>query len=64
MDLSDVAVRHAVAFTTWNVKHFIDISPSAVLVAREIRIGIIAIVLGFTAASIVKTVLSSRNAAK
>lgn len=55
MDLSDVAVRHAVAFTTWNVKHFIDISPSAVLVAREIRIGIIAIVLGFTAASIVKT---------
>jgi len=64
MDLSDVAVRHAVAFTTWNVKHSIDISPSAVLVAREIRIGIIAIVLGFTAASIVKTVLSSRNAAK
>lgn len=63
MDLSDVAVRH-VAFTTWNVKHSIDISPSAVLFAREIRIGIIAIVLGFTAASIVKTVLSSRNAAK
>lgn len=64
MDPSDVAVRHAVAFTTWNVKHYIELSPSAVSTAREIRISIIAIVLGFTAASVVKSVLSSRNAAE
>ena len=63
MDLSDVAVRHAVAFNTWNVKHSVDISSSAVSIAREIRISIIAIVLGFTAASIVKTVLTSRGSA-
>ena len=61
MDLSDVAVKHAVAFTTWNVKHSIDISPSTVSIAREVRISIIAIVLGVTAASIVKSVLASNK---
>lgn len=61
MDLSDVAVRHAVAFNTWDIKHSIDISPSAVSAVREIRISIIAIVLGLTAASIVKSILTSRT---
>lgn len=61
MDLSDVAVRHAVAFSTFNIKHSIDLSPSAVSIAREIRISVVAIVLGLTAASIAKSVLASRK---
>lgn len=61
MDLSDVGVRHAVAFTTLNVKHSLDISPSTVSIAREVRISIIAIVVGLTAASIVKSVLNSKR---
>jgi len=61
MDLSDVGVRHAVAFTTLNIIHSVDISPSAVSIAREIRISIIAIVVGLTAASIVKSVLLSKK---
>ena len=64
MDLSDIAVRHAVALNPWNIKHSIDISPSAVSIAREIRISIIAIVLGFTAASIVRSVLTFRRSAR
>lgn len=61
MDLSDVAVRHAIAFSTLNIKHSIDLSPSAVSIAREIRISVVAIVLGLTAASIVRSVLTSRK---
>ena len=61
MDLSDVGVRHAVAFTPLNIRHFFELSPSTVSVAREIRISIIAIVVGFTAASIVKSVLNSKK---
>lgn len=64
MDLSDVAVKHAVAFTTWNVKHSVDISPSAVSLAREVRISVIAIVLGWTTISIVRSVLASRKTAR
>lgn len=61
MDLSDVAVRHAIAFSTLNIKHSVDLSPSTLSIAREIRISIVAIVLGLTAASIVKSVLASRD---
>ena len=61
MEFSDVAVRHAIAFSTFEVKHSIDLSPSAVSIAREIRISVVAIVLGLTAASIVRSVLTSRK---
>lgn len=61
MDLSDVAVRHAIAFSTLNIKHTIDLSPSTVSIAREIRISVVAIVLGLTVASIARSVLASRN---
>ena len=57
MDLSDVAVRHAIAVSPVNIRHSIDLSPSAVSIAREIRFCIIAAVVGFTAASIVKSAL-------
>ena len=61
MDLSDVGVRHAVAFTTLSIHHSIDISLSTVSIAREVRISIIACVVGFTAASIIKSVLCSKR---
>lgn len=64
MELSDVGVRHAIAFSTLNIRHTLDISPSTVSVAKEIRISIIAIVLGLTAASIIKSVLASRKPAE
>lgn len=61
MDMSDVAVRHAVAFNSLNIKHSVDLSSSTISVAREIRICVIAIVLGFTATSIVKNYLNYRR---
>lgn len=61
MDLSDVAVGHTITFSTLNIKHSIDLSPSTLSIAREIRISLVAIVLGFTAASIAKSVLASRK---
>ena len=61
MDFTDgVAVRHAVAFTTLNIKHSVELSPSTVSFAKEIRYCIIAIVAGFSAVSIVKSVLGVR----
>lgn len=61
MDFSDVGVRHAVAFTNLNFKHSIDFSPSTVSIAKEVRYCVIAIVVGFSAASIVKSVLDYRR---
>lgn len=63
MDLSngDIAVRHVIAFSTLNLKHSIDLSPSALSIAREIRISIVAIVFGLTTASIVKSLLASKK---
>lgn len=61
MDFSDVGVRHAVAFTNLNLKHSIDFSPSTVSIAKEVRYCVIAIVVGFSAASIVKSVLDYRR---
>jgi len=57
MDLSDVAVRHAIAVSPVNIRHSIELSPSAVSIAREIRFCVIAVVVGFTAASIIKSAL-------
>ena len=64
MDISDVGVKHAVAFTNLRIQHSIDISPAAVSIAREIRIGVVTIVIGLAAASIVKSVLSTRKPAQ
>lgn len=64
MDLSDVGVQHAIAFTTLNIKHSIDLSPSAVSIAREFRYCVIAVVLGLAVTSITKSVLSFRKPSK
>lgn len=61
MDISDVGVRHAVAFSALKIQHSFDFSPAAVSIAREVRISVIAIVIGVAATSIVKSVLSFRR---
>ena len=63
--MSDVGVRHAVAFpNNLNIHHFVDLSPSVTSVTREIRISVVAIVVGVAAVSIIKTVLSSKNSSR
>ena len=54
MDRSDVGFRHSVAFSSLNINHSVDLSPSAVSIAREVRISIIAIALAFVSISIVR----------
>jgi hypothetical protein len=60
MEFSD-GVRHAVAFNTLNIRHLVDLSPSTLLFAKEIRYCVIAIVLGFATTSFVKSVLNCRR---
>ena len=48
MDVSDVAVKHAVSFTNLKITHTLDISPVAASIAREVRYCVIAIVLGIS----------------
>ena len=57
MDISDVAVKHLVAIPPLNIRHSVDISPSTLSIAREVKYCIIAIVVGWTTASVVKSVL-------
>lgn len=57
MDISDVAVKHVVAVPPLNITHFVDISSSTLSIAREIKYCIIAIVVGWTTASVVNSVL-------
>lgn len=64
MDLSDVGVRHAVAFSSLNIRHSVDISPSTLSFAKELRYCIIAIVIGATTASIVRSVLNFERASQ
>lgn len=59
MDLSDV--RHAVVFSPLEVRHSIHVSSSVVSIARELRYCVFALVVGYTAITVVKTVLPSRK---
>ena len=62
MDFVDgAAVRHAVAFTTLNIRHSIELSPSTASIAKEVRYCIITIVVAFSVVSIVKSVLGVRS---
>ncbi|KAJ5227396.1 uncharacterized protein N7469_007402 [Penicillium citrinum] len=46
MDFSDVGVRHTI-LNSVQLHHFIDISPSAAVIAKEARICVIAVVIGW-----------------
>lgn len=63
MDLSDVGVRHAVAFNTLNIRHSLDLSPSTLSIAKEFRYCVVVIVAGLCTASIVKSVLEYKKSA-
>lgn len=60
MEFSD-GIRHAVAFNTLNIRHLVDLSPSTVSFAKEVRYCVIAVVIGFATTSIVKSVLNYRR---
>ena len=64
VSVSELGVKHAVAFTTLNVRHSFDVSPSVISVAREVRLGVVAIVCGVTAVTLLRTVLSYRRSLK
>ena len=64
MDISDVAVRHVVSIPALNVRHTFDFSHSTVSIAKEIRICVIATVIGLTTASIVRSVLMYKRSSR
>lgn len=57
----DSDVRHAVVFKPLEIRHSIRVSSSVVSIARELRYSVIAIVLGFTAVSIVRAILVTKK---
>jgi hypothetical protein len=59
MDFSD-GIVHEVAVKTISVRHLIDVSPSTVSIARELRYCIIGIAVSWASASIVHSILSRR----
>lgn len=61
MEVSDAGIRHAVAFNTLNIRHLVELTPASISLAREIRYCVIAVVVGFAATSIVKSVLNYRR---
>ena len=63
MDLSDVGVRHNVAFSTLNIHHSLDISPSVLSVAKEVRNCVLILAAAFATVRIVQAVLVSNNSA-
>lgn len=61
MEITDAGFRHIVAFRTLNIQHIIDLSPSTVSFTKEVRYCVLAVVIGFTTTSIVKSVLNYRR---
>jgi hypothetical protein len=56
MDMSDIAVRHSVAPFNFNIEHRFDISSSAVTVAREFRLCVVVIVVGWVTTRVVSAI--------
>lgn len=52
MDFSDVGVRHTI-LNSVQLHHFIDVSPSAAAIAKEARLCVIAIVVGWITTRVV-----------
>lgn len=61
MDLSDIGVRHSIAFTNLNIKHSIEFSPSTASVIREFRYCLIAIVVGLVVTRVTERLLYPRE---
>ena len=58
MDLGFESIKHEIAWKTLNVRHLIDISPSAVSIAKEIRITIIAVALCVSSVQLARLFIS------
>lgn len=59
MDLaSDVGVRHSVVLSNLNIHHLVDFSPAAVSIARELRLCVITIVVGWTTTRVISAFLN------
>ncbi|KAJ5558422.1 hypothetical protein N7535_008633 [Penicillium sp. DV-2018c] len=54
MDFTDVGIRHTI-LNSVELHHFIDFSPSAAVIAKETRLCVIAVVVGWITTSIVST---------
>jgi hypothetical protein len=64
MDISEFRVSHAVAVQEVRIRHFVDLSPVLAVIARHVRDGVIAIVIGLSTVSIAKAYLASRRPAR
>jgi hypothetical protein len=60
MDFGE-GIKHEVAVKVINVRHIVDVSPSTLSLAKEIRYCIIALVLGVGITTITRSYLASRN---
>ncbi|PWY79732.1 hypothetical protein BO70DRAFT_397207 [Aspergillus heteromorphus CBS 117.55] len=58
---SDVGVRHAVVLSNLEIRHLVDFSPATASIAREIRLCVIAIVVGWTTSRVVSALLNRRS---
>lgn len=59
MDFTDVGIRHTL-LNSVELHHFIDFSPSAAIIAKEARLCVIAIVVGWITTNVVSS-LCNRN---
>ncbi|KAJ5722311.1 hypothetical protein N7488_000346 [Penicillium malachiteum] len=55
MDFTDVGIRHTL-LNSVELRHFIDFSPSAAVISKEIRICVIAVVVGWITTRVVKNI--------
>lgn len=61
MDFTDVGVRHTI-LNSVQLHHFIDVSPSAAAIAKEARLCVIAVVVGWITTRVVASLCDlSRN---
>ncbi|KAJ5506716.1 hypothetical protein N7453_005673 [Penicillium expansum] len=59
MDFTDVGIRHTI-LNSVQLHHFIDISPSAAVIAKEARLCVIAIVVGWVTTSVVSSICNRK----
>lgn len=55
MDFTDVGIRHTI-LNSLQLNHFIDFSPSTALIAKEIRLCVVAVVVGWVTTSVISSI--------
>jgi len=61
MDFGE-AIKHDVAFKTLNIRHLVDVSPSTVSIAKEIRYCVIAVCVSWASISVFRSWMAQRRA--